>query len=320
VRVQVDSVGFYAPPRVQTAAELAPLVGQSEDWILSRTRVAERRICEEPSAEMGAKAAREALGDGPRPDLIINASLTPTQLIPDTSVFVQNALGFSGIPSFSIHATCLSFVVAFHNAAALLSAGAYQRILVVSSEMASQSRDYDHPESAVLFGDGAAAAVLVPTPEGGTGELLGFKMITLPEHHHLAEFQGAGTRFHPNADDTRPHHNLFRMRGPAIYKKAVLTVARTIRQLLDELGMTPSDVDWVVPHQASGPAIQAIPRFGFPADRIVDIVPEYGNCIAASVPMALYTLVRSGRLERGQTVMFLGTGAGLSVAAAIVRY
>ena len=320
MKVQVESVGFYAPPRVQTAAELAPLVGQSEEWILSRTRVAERRICEEPSAEMGAKAAREALGDGPLPDLILNASLTPTQLIPDTSVFIQNALGTSGIPSFSIHATCLSFVVAFHTAANFLHSGAYQRILVVSSEMASQSRDFDHPESAVLFGDGAAAAVLVRPPEGGTGELLGFKMVTLPEHYDLAQFQGAGTRFHPNSDATRPHHNLFRMRGPAIYKKAVLTVARTIRQLLDELGMAPSDIDWVVPHQASGPALHAIPRFGFAEDRIVDIIPQYGNCIAASVPMALYHLVQSGRLERGQTVMFLGTGAGLSVAAAVVRY
>jgi 3-oxoacyl-[acyl-carrier-protein] synthase-3 len=207
-----------------------------------------------------------------------------------------------------------------HNAGALLHAGAYERILVVSSEHASVSRDMSHPESAVLFGDGAAAAVLVRTPEGGTGELLGFKMVTLPEHSNLAEFQGAGTRFHPNGPDTEHRHNLFRMSGPAIYKRAVLTVARTIRNLLDEVGLTTADIDWVVPHQASGPAIEAIPRFGFPQDRIVDIVEDYGNCIAASVPMALYTLVRSGRLERGQTVMFLGTGAGLSVAAAIVRY
>lgn len=320
MKVQIESVGFYVPPRVQTAAELSPMVGQSEEWILGRTRVARRRICEEPSAGMGAKAAREAIGDGPLPDLVLNASLTPTQLIPDTSVFLQRELGWSGIPSYSIHATCLSFLAAMHNASALIQAGAYRRILIVSSEHASISRDMRHPESAVLFGDGAAAAVLVPTPEGGTGELLGYKMITLPEHAELAEFQGAGTRFHPNGADTRTEHNLFRMSGPAIYKRAVLTVARTIRQLLDEVGMRPDEVDWVVPHQASGPALQAVPRFGFPADRVVDIVEDYGNCIAASIPMALHTLVRSGRLERGQTVLFLGTGAGLSVAAAIVRY
>jgi len=296
------------------------MVGQSEDWILKRTRVARRHICEEPSAEMGAKAAREALGDGPPPDLVLNASLTPTQLIPDTSVFIQRALGLSGIPGYSIHATCLSFLAAMHNAGALIHAGAYQRVLIVSSEHASISRDMSHPESAVLFGDGAAAAVLTPTPVGSDSELLGYKMLTLPEHAGLAEFQGAGTRFHPNGADTLEQHNLFRMHGPAIYKRAVLTVARTIRQLLDEVGMTPDEIDWVVPHQASGPALQAIPRFGFPKDRVVDIVEDYGNCIAASVPMALYTLVHSGRLERGQTVMFLGTGAGLSVAAAIVRY
>lgn len=320
MRFQIDSVGFYAPPRVQTAAELAPLIGVDEEWILTRTRVRERRICEEPSARMGARAAQEALGDGPPPDLIINASLTPTQLIPDTSVFVQRELGTSGIPSFSIHATCLSFLVAMHNAGALLHAGAYQRILIVSAEKATVSRDLSHPESAALFGDGAGAAVLVPTPEGGTGELLAYRMTTLPEYADLAEFTGAGTRHHPNAPDTVESHNLFRMKGPAIYKRAVLTVARQLKRTLADAGMEPGDVDWVVPHQASGPALATLPRFGFREDRIIDIVETYGNCIAASVPMALHTLVQSGRIERGQTVLMLGTGAGLSVASAILRY
>jgi len=320
VRFQIDSVGFHAPARIQTAAELAPLIGVDEDWIVSRTRVKERRICEEPSERMGAAAAREALGDGPLPDLIINASLTPTQLIPDTSVFVQRELGTSGIPSFSVHATCLSFLVAMHNAGALLHAGAYERILVVSAEQSTVSRDVSHPESAALFGDGAAAAVLVPTPEGATGELLAYRMTTLPEYASLAEFQGAGTRHHPNAADTEPHHNLFRMKGPAIYKRAVLTVARQLKQTLADAGLEPGEVDWVVPHQASGPALATLPRFGFRSDRVIDIVETYGNCIAASVPMALYTLVQSGRLKRGQTVLMLGTGAGLSVASAILRY
>ena len=290
MRFQIDRVGFHAPPRVQTASELAPQIGVDEDWILTRTRVKERRICEEPSEVMGAKAAQEALGDGPPPDLIINASLTPTQLIPDTSVFIQRALGTSGIPSFSIHATCLSFLVAVHNAGALLQTGTYRRILVVSAEHATISRDFHHPESAALFGDGAAAAVLTPTPEHGTGELLAYRMTTLPEYADLAEFTGAGTRHHPNAATTEEHHNLFRMKGPAIYKRAVLTVARQLKQTLADAGLEPHDIDWVVPHQASGPALATLPRFGFRPDRVVDIVESYGNCIAASVPMALYTL------------------------------
>ena len=320
MRFQIDSVGFHAPPRVQTAAELAPLIGVDEGWIVQRTRVRERRICEEPSERMGARAAREALGDGPPPDLIVNASLTPTQLIPDTSVFIQRELGMSGIPSFSIHATCLSFLVGLHTVGALLEAGAYERILLVSAEQSSVSRDLSHPESAALFGDGAAATVVVPTPEGGSGELLAYRMTTLPEHAHLAEFQGAGTRHHPNDPGTLQGHNLFRMKGPAIYKRAVLSVARQLKQTLADAGLQPQEIDWVVPHQASGPALATIPRFGFRQDRVVDIVESYGNCIAASIPMALYTLVQSGRLERGQTVLMLGTGAGLSVASAILRY
>lgn len=320
MRFQIESVGFYAPPRVQTAAELAPLIGVDEDWILKRTRVARRHICEEPSERMAAHAAREALGDGPLPDLILNASLTPTQLIPDTSVFIQRELGTTGIPSFSIHATCLSFLVGLHTAGALIGAGAYKRILLVSAEHASISRDFSHPESAALFGDGAGAALLVPTPEGGTGELIAFRMVTLPQYADLAEFSGAGTRHHPNATSTTHEHNLFRMKGPAIYKRAVLTVARQIKALLAEAKLTADQIDWVVPHQASGPALATLPRFGFREDRIIDIVEEYGNCIAASVPMAFHTLVRSGRLQRGQTVLILGTGAGLSVAGAVLRY
>jgi 3-oxoacyl-[acyl-carrier-protein] synthase-3 len=320
VRYQIERLGFYAPPRVQTAAELAPLVGVTEDWIISRTRVRRRHLCEEPSERMGAHAAREALGEGPPPDLVLNASLTPTQLIPDTSVFLSRELGFSGIPGFSVHATCLSFVVGLQVAGALIHAGQYRRVLIVSAEHASVSRDMSHPESAVLFGDGAAAAIVVPTPEGQGSCLLAYRMVTFPDGADLAEFAGAGTRHHPNAPDTLPEHNLFRMRGPAIYRRALVTVGRMIKQLLAESKLQAHEVDWVVPHQASGPALDALPRFGFRSDRVIDIIEEYGNCIAASVPMALHTLAQSGRLERGHTVLLLGTGAGLSVAGCIIRY
>jgi 3-oxoacyl-[acyl-carrier-protein] synthase-3 len=269
---------------------------------------------------MGAHAGRQALGDGPAPDLILNASLSPVQLIPDSSVFIQKELGYEGIPSFSIHATCLSFLVGLHVAGALVHAGAYRRILVVSSEQGSVSRDFDHPESGVLIGDGAAAAVVVPTPEGERSELMAFQMTTWPSGSHLAEFQGAGTRQHPNDPTTERKHNLFRMQGPSIYRKAVRKVARLVSDLLEQAELTGDDLDLVVPHQASGPALATLPRFGLPADRIVDIIGQYGNCIAASVPMALAHAEQQGRLKRGDKIMILGTGAGLSVAGAILRW
>jgi 3-oxoacyl-[acyl-carrier-protein] synthase-3 len=165
LRVKVASTGFYAPPRIETAAELAPRIGQTEEWIVTRTGVRERRIADEPLEVMGARAARAALQSGGAPDLIINASTTLRQLIPDNSVFIQRELGYDGIPSYSVHATCLSFLVAFYNASALVASGAYRRVLVVSSEAGAFARNMCQPESAALIGDGAAAAVLEPTPD-----------------------------------------------------------------------------------------------------------------------------------------------------------
>jgi 3-oxoacyl-[acyl-carrier-protein] synthase-3 len=292
----------------------------SEEWIVSRTAVRERRISEEPVEVMGARAARTALGTGGPPDLILNASVSARQLIPDTAVHIAQELDLSGIPAFSIHASCLSFLVALHQAAALVAAGAYRRVLVVSAECGSHGRNMAEPESAALLGDGAAAVVLEPTPNGEEGALLGFRMGTWPGGAALTEVRGRGQRLHPNDPRTRPEDNLFTMDGPGVYKMALRKVRPLVEALLADHGMTPADVDWVVPHQASGPGLAMLPRLGFAAERTVNIVAEYGNCVAASIPMALAHLAASGRVRRGQTVLLLGTGAGFSVAGAMLRW
>jgi 3-oxoacyl-[acyl-carrier-protein] synthase-3 len=282
--------------------------------------VRERRIAEEPVEVMAARAARGALGSGPAPDLILNASASVRQLIPDTSVFIQAALGLEGIPSYSIHATCLSFLVALHNASALLAAGAYRRVLVVSAECGSAGRNMAEPESAALVGDGAAAAVIEPTPAGGASALLGWRMTTWPAGAALTEVRGFGQRRHPDDAATRAEDQLFSMDGPGVFKMARRRVVALVHALLSDQGLGVEDVDWVVPHQASGPGLELLPRMGFPPERVVNIVGEYGNCIAASVPMALAHLGASGRVRRGQRILMLGTGAGLSVAGALLRW
>jgi 3-oxoacyl-[acyl-carrier-protein] synthase-3 len=320
MRFRVVSTGIYLPSFVETAEDLAPRVGRSARWIVRRTGVQERRISEESMDVMGARAAEAALGDGPLPDLIINASLTPIQLIPDSSVFIQKALGTSGIASFSVHATCLSFLVGLQTAGAMLAVGLYKRILVVSAEQGSVSRDFTHPESAVLIGDGAGAAVLESTPEGEDSALLGTLFRTYPEGSHLAELRGCGTGAHPNHPDTVAQDNLFRMNGPGIYKMAFRKVALLVKDLLNEAGLEQSDIALVVPHQASGPALDALQRMGFAPDRVINIVGKIGNCIAASLPMALATAHAEGRLNRGDRILMLGTGAGLTVGGAVLRW
>jgi 3-oxoacyl-[acyl-carrier-protein] synthase-3 len=316
--IQISRVAMYAAPLVETAEDLAPRVGRSADWIIQHTGVHRRHICETSMEAQAAEAARAALGDGPPPDLIINASLTPRQLIPDTSVFIQRELGLSGIPSFSIHATCLSFLVALHNVSALITAGAYRRVLIVSSEIGSICRDFSEPESAVLIGDGAAAAIIEAST--GPSRLLAYHMSTWPEGAELTELRGCGVNRHPNAPNATPEDNLFHMNGLGIYKMARRRVAVVLRRLLEQAGMRQSDLRVVIPHQASGPAVAALQRYGFSEEQIIDITGEYGNCIAASIPMALATASAQGRLERGQPIMLLGTGAGLSVGGAILRW
>ena len=320
LRVKIASTALYAPPRVETAAELAPRLGVSEDWILTRPGVRERRISEEPVEVMAAHAARVALGSGGAPDLILNASVSPRQLIPDTSVYVQHELGLNGIPSFSIHASCLSFLVALHTASEMVAAGAYRRVLVVSAERATFGRNLAEPESAALMGDGAAAAILEPTPKDEASELLGFRMSTWPKGAASTEVRGFGTRCGPSDPRTRPEDNLFSMDGPTVYKMALRRLPGLVRQLLADHGLGADDVDWVVPHQASGPGVALASRLGFPPERTVNIVGEYGNCVAASIPMALAHLAASGRIRRGQRVLLLGTGAGFSVAGALLRW
>ncbi|MBN1608213.1 MAG: ketoacyl-ACP synthase III [Polyangiaceae bacterium] len=314
------STARFLPDRVETAAELAPRLGVSEDWIVSRTGVLRRHVSSESMARMGARAAEQALGDGPRPDLIINASGVPHQVLPDSSVFISKELGFSGLPSFSIHATCLSFPVAVHNAASLIQAGAYRRILVVSSELATRGRNFDEPESAALFGDGAGAAVLEPTPEGEPSAILGFEMATWPSGAELTEVRGGGTRQHPQDPTTVPWHNLFHMNGPAAYKMALRRAPGPLSRLFARCKVRPEEVQVVVPHQASGPGVAAATRFGFRAEAVVNRVSEEGNCVAASIPMALAYASEQGRLRRGDLVLLCGTGAGLSVLALLMRW
>jgi 3-oxoacyl-[acyl-carrier-protein] synthase-3 len=319
-RVKIASTAIYAPPRVETAAELASKIGRSEEWIVTSTGVRERRISEEPIEALASRAARAALQGGAPPDLIVNASTTARQLIPDTSVFIQEQLGLEGIPSFSVHATCLSFLVALHNAAALVAVGAYRRVLIVSAECASLARNLAEPESAALLGDGAAAAVLEPTPQGESSELLGFMMTTWPKGAALTELRGLGQRCHPADARTRFEDNLFSMDGPGVFRMARRRVVSLVQQLLSANGLQPSEVDLVVPHQASGPGLDLVPRMGFPAERVVNVIARYGNCVAASIPMALAQADEEGRLRRGDRVLLLGTGAGLSVAGALLRW
>ena len=321
MKVKITGTGLYLPPKIETSEEISRLIGKSEEWIIRKSGVKERRVSEIDVDEMGAVAGKEALGDGPLPDLIINASGVPKQTIPDTSTFFQKAMGLKGIPSFSIHCTCLSFITAFHTASSLIQTKSYKKILIISSDRGTRGRNFNEAESASLLGDGAAAIILEPDTSLDSSRLIHFEMNTWPAGAHLTEVRGGGTNKHPQDPETLISDNLFTMDGPGIYKIARKAVYKLMLNTLKSTNLTKEDIDLVIPHQASGKAVEAyIETGGFKKEKVVNIVSRFGNCVAASVPMALVKSIKEKKIRRKDKILLIGTGAGLSAACALLSY
>ena len=321
MKVKINGVGLYLPPKIETSADIAPLIGRSTNWIHEKSGVWERRVSEIDVDEMGAIAGKKALNSDQAPDLIINASGVPKQTIPDTSTFYQKEMGFEGIPSFSIHCTCLSFITALHTASTLIHSGTYKRVLIISADRGTIGRNFNEPESASLLGDGAAAVLIEPACDSDNSELIYYNMKTWPSGSTLTEVRGGGTNKHPQDPRTTPEDNLFSMDGPAIYKIARRQVYKMILETLKVTGIDPNSINWVVPHQASGKAVEAYRSSGiFDKEKVIEIVSEFGNCVAASLPMAFAMGINDHRIKRGDLVLMIGTGAGLSIACSLIRY
>ena len=320
MNLKISGIGYYLPEYIETSEELAPKINKSIDWINTRTGVVERRVSDIDVDLMGAKASKLALKDEV-PDLILNASGVGKQVIPDTSVFIQKELGFKGIPSFTVHSTCLSFLVALHTAANFISQGSYKKILIVSADRGTRGRNFNEPESAALLGDAAAAILVEKVLDNESSSMLDFTMSTYPEGSHLTEVRGGGTNLHPHDKKTNFADNLFSMNGPMIYKMARKTVYNQIQLDLKNNNLKVDDINLVIPHQASGLAIKAYSKYGgFNEGKVVNILAKTGNCVAASLPLALAIAYEENRIKRGDLIYFIGTGAGLSVASCLLRY
>ncbi len=320
MNLKISGIGYYLPEYIETSEELAPKINKSIDWINTRTGVVERRVSDIDVDLMGSKASKLALKDEV-PDLILNASGVGKQVIPDTSVFIQKELGFKGIPSFTVHSTCLSFLVALHTAANFISQGSYKKILIVSADRGTRGRNFNEPESAALLGDAAAAVLVEKALDNEGSNMLDFTMNTYPEGSHLTEVRGGGTNLHPHDEETNFADNLFSMNGPLIYKMARKTVYNQIQLDLKNNNLKVDDINLVIPHQASGLAIKAYSKYGgFKESKVVNILAKTGNCVAASLPLALAIAYEENRIKRGDLIYFIGTGAGLSVASCLLRY
>ena len=317
-KFKITGFGSYLPPKVEDSKEVAEKINKSSDWIISRTGVKERRVSEIDVDKMGAIAAREAIGNKKEPDLIINASGVPKQTIPDTSVFIQKELGYSGIPSSSIHSTCLSFITALNVAGSLIQSNSYKNILIVSSDRGTRGRNFEEPESAAILGD-ASAAIYLESTNDNSG-LIDFEMSSWPEGATLTEVRGGGTNLHPQDLQTQNEDNLFSMNGPQVFKFTLPKVYKMILNILKRNELNQNDIDLLIPHQASGKAIAAYSKFGgFSESKVMNIISDTGNCVAASLPLALSIAYKNKKISKKSRIFLVGTGAGLSIASALIR-
>jgi len=327
IPLKIIGLGRYLPKRIVPSSELEAMCGLSAGWVERRNGVRERRwVTDETSSFMSAEAAREALDEAKlKPeqlDLIINASGTGEQAIPDTGVLIQRQLGLgkSGIPAMTVHTTCLSFVMAMDVASNFIQSGRYKNILICSADVASCGINPKEPESASLVGDAAAAVVVTRADAGDPSMIHHAHFKSFGDGAYLTTIMGGGSRFHPRFAGHNPEDDLFHMDGPA-----VLRMVRGIaHEFLDELypglskGMV--DVDVVVPHQASKVGLMMLQRFGWPENKIVTTIETLGNCVAASIPATLYQGVHDGDIQRGDKVLLVGTGAGLSIGGLVLTF
>lgn len=317
-------IGRCLPERVVDNTEVGQLVSKTPDWILKRCGVRTRRwVTNETAPQMAGRAAREALSkanlEPRRVSLVINASGTPWQVLPDGSCAVQKELGIQ-CAGFSLHSTCLSFLNALEVAGLMLEAGVHDHILICVSEICSKALNFEHAESAALFGDGAAAVVLGCTPQGEDSQLLACRFQTHPEGLEFTEIRGGGSRCHPADPKTNPEDNLFAMDGPPLLRLARKLLPAFLEELQGGLSQDLGDVERVLPHQASKLGLSILDRFNWPQDRMESVLVELGNVVAASIPLCLYQAITEGRVQRGDKLLLLGTGAGFSMGGVLLRY
>jgi 3-oxoacyl-[acyl-carrier-protein] synthase-3 len=328
-KVKIVGTGIYLPKQVVTAEQLDQKMGLRDGWVAKKSGVLSRRYVSDADSisKMGAAAIESALADAGLGlndlDCIICASASFDQPLPSSASLIKAELAFRDrpIPAYDVDSTCLSFVVALDIVAHLIAAGKYKTVAIVSSEIASRGINFDQPESAALFGDGAAAVIVTATPDGETSGMLMSNLETYEEGAHLTEIRGGGANLHATAYTKQNEKEyLFDMDGRSVFRLS----ARHIHDFMDRLfqnKFTLADIDLVVPHQASSLGMEHMQKkLEISDEKFMNVIAHYGNMIAASIPVALHEAIQQGRMKRGDKVLLIGTSAGLSIGGIVIEY
>ncbi|MDI3316453.1 MAG: beta-ketoacyl-ACP synthase III [Bacillota bacterium] len=323
--VTIRGLGVSLPEEIRTNEDLAGMVETSNEWILTRTGIAERRIASAAVAtsDLALAAARQALDAAavsPQElDLIVVATVTPDMPFPATACLLQAELGATRAACFDLEAACSGFLYGAGIAAQFVRTGVYRHVLVVGAETLSRIVDWSDRSTCVLFGDGAGAAVLGPASE--EEGLLGFVLGADGAHAGLITQPAGGSRRPASLETVLQGEHTIRMQGREVYRVAVPAMVRASEEVLARAGVGIGDVDLFVPHQANARIIEAVgERLGIDRDRVFFNIERYGNISAASIPVSLYDAEKAGRLKPGHLVLTAAFGAGLTWAAALWRW
>jgi 3-oxoacyl-[acyl-carrier-protein] synthase III len=325
LRAAISAVAGYVPERILTNAELAKSLDTSDDWIVTRTGIRERRIGApgETTSTMAAEAVQRLLarsGVGPDDiDALIVATVTPDMLFPATACLIQDQLKLGRAWGFDLSAACSGFLYALTTGAQLVATGAHQRVIVVGADLMSSIIDPLDRTTAVLFGDGAGAVLLEPA-EPGYGIL---------DFHHRVDGSGrndllmpaGGSLLPPSAATVAARQHFLKQNGKVVFKFAVSQMVASVQNVLARHGLTPADVALVVPHQANQRILDAVAeRLCLPHERVASVLARYGNTTGATLPLALDDAIAEGKIKRGDLVVFTAVGAGFTAGATLVRW
>jgi 3-oxoacyl-[acyl-carrier-protein] synthase-3 len=323
-RVSITGLGGWVPERVLTNDELSTMVDTSDEWIVERTGIRERRLAsaEEALSDICLPAARIALeqagADAADLDMVIVATVTPDMAFPATAALIANELGAENAGGYDLSAGCTGFVYAVAQAHAMIASGMSERILVVGGDVLSKVLDWTDRGTCVLFGDGAGAVVLERVDEGG---FMGFELGADGGGGMELYLPAGGSRMPITPEVLESRKHLAHMNGREVFKFATRILVYSAEAVLAEVGLSVDDVDVYVPHQANIRIINhAAHKLGIPDEKVVVNVDRYGNTSSGSIPLALVDAVRDGRIHPGAIVLLTGMGAGLTWGSSVMEW
>jgi 3-oxoacyl-[acyl-carrier-protein] synthase-3 len=326
VRAKISSVGTYVPPRLLTNADLEKMVDTNDQWIVERTGIRERHLVDKgvATSDLSVEAAKCCLKkrgiEASELEVIIVATVTPDMMFPATACLVQDKLGVPGAWGFDLSAACSGFPYALQVGAKLVESGMHRKVMVIGADVMSSIIDYTDRTTCVIFGDGAGAVLLEPCEEGEVGlidywhEIDGAGAVAL-------NMPGGGSLNPATAETIAKKMHYVHQDGQAVYKFAVRKMAEATETVLKRNGLEGKDLACFIPHQANKRIIESTAhRLGMPAESVIINIDRYGNTTAATIPLAMHTALKEGRLKKGNLVLLASVGAGFTVGATLLRW